>query len=191
MIRRWLTFLVITIAVGGAAGWLLPLPDLKGMAPVFLALFGVLTGFLVNAMMRTATALEGHNLKAADLRQISKALKDQQAGWHSLFRLFGAVIILLIGLMVSPDSWTISFRAHQIDLSPVGVSLFAALATLALLRSLSILSGIEALQDLRSNLLIEAAEQKEKEARAKALAEVTYRPGPVSSGYGRKVKFPG
>jgi len=57
--RRQLCILAVAAAAAAGAGYWLQFDDLRRVAPVMVALFGVLTGFLVNAMIRTATALEG------------------------------------------------------------------------------------------------------------------------------------
>jgi hypothetical protein len=159
---------------------------------VIVALFGVLTGFLVNAMIRTATALEGTlTLTPSELQQISSTLKEQQSGWKRLFHLYLTVIVLtIIGALV-PVHWPVTLWGRGYDLSVLGVALFFAIITIVLARTLTVVDGVSALQDLRSKLLIAAAEKRERDERRKAANEVEFKPGPIDPDFGRKIAFPG
>ncbi|WP_376958162.1 hypothetical protein ABNQ39_14150 [Azospirillum sp. A26] len=191
MNKRFLLYLVITIGSAAILAAFVSVPDLKKVSTVIMALFGALTGFLVNLMMRTAQALEGQGLKASELIEISELLRVQQKGWRKLFYLYILVIISILSISLSPDIWEVTIRNVKINFSMVGPTIFGTILAVALLRSLSMLTGIEALQELRSSLLIGAAKRKEQEAREKALSEITYKPGPTNPSYGRTIPFPG
>ena len=60
-----------------------------------------------------------------------------------------------------------------------------------LARTLTVVDGVSALQDLRSKLLIAAAEKREREERRNAANEVVFKPGPLDPEFGRKVAYPG
>jgi hypothetical protein len=182
---------VVAVVVAAGAGYWLQLDDMRRIATVMVALFGVLTGFLVNAMIRTATALEGTlTLTPTELRQISSALKMQQSGWKRLFHLYIAVIVLTIVFSIVPVHWTITLRGRSYDLSVLGIALFFAFVTIVLARTLTVVDGVSALQDLRSKLLIAAAEKREREERRRAVNEVVFEPGPADPDFGRKIAFP-
>lgn len=191
MMRRAIYIIAITAIVAVGAGYWLKLADVQRIAPAMVALFGVLTGFLVNAMIRTATALEGTlNLNSEELRQISSILNKQQTGWKRLFHIYlGMILIIIIGALI-PSHWSVKIGSYDFDLSALGVGIFSGAAVIVLLRTLTVVDGVSALQDLRSKLLIAAAEKREREERRKASGEVLFKPGPVDPDFGRKVAFP-
>ncbi|MGY0794112.1 hypothetical protein ACW7BJ_32585 [Azospirillum argentinense] len=191
MSKRFMWYVVTTVGLTVLFTVFVPFADLKKLATVVMAFFGALTGFLVNLMMRTAQALEGQGLKASELRELSGLLREQQLGWRRLFYMYVGVVLMLVVMTLLPDVLRFTVAEAKVDISPLGSGVFVFALSIALLRSLTMLSGIEALQELRARLLIEAAERKEKEAREKAVAEVVYRPGPVNPNYGRTIPFPG
>jgi hypothetical protein len=156
-----------------------------------VALFGVLTGFLVNAMIRTATALEGTlTLNPSELQQIASTLKQQQSSWKRLFHLYLVVIVLTILGALVPTHWLVTLWGQDYDLSILGVATFFGIVAIVLARTLTVVDGVSALQDLRSKLLIAAAEKREREERHRAANEVVFKPGPLDPEFGRRVAFP-
>jgi hypothetical protein len=190
--RRQLCILAVAAAAAAGAGYWLQFDDLRRIAPVMVALFGVLTGFLVNAMIRTATALEGTlTLNPSELQQIASTLKEQQSGWKRLFHLYLAVIVLTILGALVPAHWSVTLWGRGYDLSILGIATFFGFVAIVLARTLTVVDGVSALQDLRSKLLIAAAEKREREERRRAANEVVFKPGPLGPDFGRKVAFPG
>jgi hypothetical protein len=111
-------------------------------------------------------------------------------GWKSLFYLYLIVIVLVIVGALVPPNWTVRFLGEDRDLLAPALGLFFAIVSIALIRTLTIVDGIGALQDLRSKLLIAAAEKRDREERLKASGEIEFHPGPVDPGFGRKIAFP-
>jgi len=185
--KRWAFLLGCAITAGTFAGLFVQLSQVRSVATMVMAVFGFMTGFLVNAKMRTAQALEAGSLSLDQLVELSKALRDQQRNWQNLYRFFLAVIFYMFVLMLTPDKWPTPAWLSQWtpDLSWFGVALAAGLVTLALLRSLSIVEGVEALQELRTNLILSAVAAKEQEARSKGA--LTYAPGGTNPNYGRRI----
>jgi hypothetical protein len=190
-LRRWGLTLLVTALVAVGGGRFVDLATLQKIAPVFIAFFGVLTGFLVNAMIRTATALEGAaNLSPSDLREISIALKAQQAGWKKLFHLYLTIVVLVIIGSLGPSKYILQLWSRELDLSVIAVTIFFAILAIALIRTLTIVDGLDALQELRAKLLIDAAEKRERADRRRATAEIGFMPGATDPNFGRNVSFP-
>lgn len=190
MDRRRIAILLLAVTAGIGLAYLVPAASVKTVLTVIMALFGALTGFLVNLMMRTAQALEGQGLGAGQLRELSDLLARQQRGWRSLFYVYLVVISVLIIGGFLPSEYKVIILNNSFDLIPIWVGFLAAVIVIAIARSQAMLSGIEALQSLRSKLLIDAAERREKQEREKAVSEVSFRPGASTPGYGRIVDFP-
>lgn len=154
-------------------------PIMIGLAKLtspLAAFLGVLSGFLIQVMMRTAQALESNGLTVSEIKDIANYLDKQQREWRNtvFWFLVTAFFVFSIGQHDQSSLFTIFGVNVTNELSATCIFLILISA----LRGYMVVQGISGLQQLRHRLIIQSAIRREQEDRAKAIASMGEIPPP-------------
>ncbi len=151
--------LLAAAAAAGATGWFCL--DLSAAGDKLIAIFSILAGLLVQAMLVTATIAERGVITSKVMRELHRHLARQQRQWAVLFGLY--LVAALIPVLMSLAHGTgADMLGPNIRVGSITLAFFA---TLALVRTIGVISGIQSLQRVRHALLINEIEENEKRGR--------------------------
>lgn len=178
--------------IGGLAAAWTDLSTWVDMKEGLIAFLGFLAASLVQIMPITANFLQSDNLGLYDARRLTASLKKQQYYWIGLL---AATIWTLIVLIVS----TVLVKKIQSVIIPLWMEYSVSLSAIinfilvsslffVLIKMLGLFRGVLSLHDLRTEIIIKNAQDREIQQK-KLIGDV---PSPVSlpDGYGEFVEPP-
>lgn len=151
--------LLAATAAAGAALWFNL--DLSAAGDKLIAIFSILAGLLVQAMLVTATIAERGVITSKVMRDLNGHLARQQRQWALLFGLYLVAALIPVLMSLAHDTGA-DMLGPNIRVGSITLAFFA---TLALVRTIGVIRGIQSLQRVRHALLINEIEENEKRGR--------------------------
>jgi hypothetical protein len=182
--RTWDFLLAFGLAV--AAGLWLGAEAIGRVSADVVVFFGIQAAAILPAMIFAASVLRPDGLTTGDVTKYRKALRRQMGFWIAHLAInFGAALALIAGEAVqwkapAPFSW---MSAGTVA-APGFVGIAAFLAALAVLRSVSFISGVYSLMDLNGELTEKAVQARESAAAAHSTRSEPIAPFQPPPGFG-------
>lgn len=157
---KWVGILVPAIlAVVGAFG--VPIIVWIDMNQGLLAFFGLLAGALIQVIPVTANFLQSDRLTPAEAVRLSAQLSKQQRYWVGLLisTVTTFAIIVVVSVLKDRTEWPLG-RFGKFDVGPIFSALVTFGVSFVLIKMTAIVSGVMSLQQLRNELVLNAARRE-------------------------------
>lgn len=170
----------LSLVLAFGSMWWVPYKVWGDITEGLLVFFGLLVAALVQVIPVTANFLQSDNLTLEEAKQLTAALERQQKYWLGLLWVSVVTCIaLIVGKALPEHALSFSFAIREMTFEPSLQSFFsgliAGLVWLAIVKTFGFFPGVLSLQQLRGELVVNAAKrrlaervQQETEARKPA-----------------------
>lgn len=153
----------IPIAAGVVAYRWMPLESWGKLDQGLLVFLGLLVAALVQVIPVTANFLQSDQITTDEARRLTAALEEQQKYWLGLLGVSVITAMLLIVDNFAKGLLEFNLPGYgQVLLDPLLSSITAAFVALVAVKTFGFFPGVQSLQRLRSELVIEAAIRRER-----------------------------
>lgn len=153
----------IAIAAGVVAYRWMPLESWGRLDQGLLVFLGLLVAALVQVIPVTANFLQSDQITTDEAKRLTAALEEQQKYWLSLLGVSVITAMLLIVDNFAKGLLEFTLPGYgPVSLDPLLSSITAAFVALVAAKTFGFFPGVQSLQRLRSELVIEAAIRRER-----------------------------
>lgn len=191
MIRRSAVILnaAIPVAVGVIAFRWMPLTSWAKLDQGLLVFLGLLVAALVQVIPVTANFLQSDQITTEEAKRLTAALEAQQKYWLGLLGVSVVTAMFLIIGSFAQGLVQFSLPGYGfVSLDPFISGTTAAFVALVAVKTFGFFPGVQSLQRLRSELVIEAARRRERGAAEMSSASKPLPTNVVPDDYGRIVE---
>lgn len=188
---RRLISIVVPIILGAAAALYTPLSLWLSMKEGFIAFLGLITASLMQVMPLTANFIQSDKLTPVNARRLVESLTRQQYYWIGLLAAtISTLVVIIASAAISPYLSELCFNWHGLKPESAFSFFIASLMSFVLIKTMGLFEGMLSLHNLRSELVLEAAEKAAKKKKDDIQARAGKLTTKLPDGYGKIVDHP-
>jgi hypothetical protein len=188
---RRLISIVIPILLGAAAAFYTQLSLWLSMKEGLIAFLGLITASLMQVMPMTANFIQSDKLTPVNARRLVESLTKQQYYWIGLLAAtISTLVVIIASAAISPYLSELYFNWHGLMPESAFSFLIASLMSFVLIKTMGLFEGMLSLHNLRSELVLEAAEKAAKKKKDDIQARAGILTTQLPDGYGKIVDHP-
>lgn len=184
---KWMSILVPLTLSALAYRWV-PIMVLYDMNQGLLAFLGLLAAAIVQVIPVTANFLQSDRLTPTEARRLSKQLSAQQKYWVGLLVSTVIAFAVIVVVSVLKERTEVAAYGYSFSIGPTFSALVVFCLVFLVMRLPQIVRGVLSLQELRSELVLNAALRNAAEEVRERQAQEIIPGNVVSQDYGAIVR---